>query len=405
MSFMHPMLVLGAMGIALPVLAHLLNKHQHKRTPWAAMQFLNRAVRVRSRQLRLRDILLLILRCLAVLSLVFAISKPTVKQVDGIFSLVGERRAGIVIALDASYSMQHSDGKTTRFARAIERIEAISATIHRGDPVSLVLLGAEHRVVVRNMAFDPDRFSAILHAQHATPEPLDLNSVPQRLESLVQEMAALQKEVYIVTDVQEQDWQRPSAFLCESLKQLSESASVFVLPVQGNSENLAVTHLDLLSGVLRKGTIARYRATVRNLGSIPVTNVMVKGLANNITVDTKVIPTIAAGASETVSFFVPFNNSGSVKITAQLEDDGLALDNSRRTVAVIRDRVSVLCVEGSSGSGENVGGFITAALRARENGVTQEDFFVQSVPWVSLPTLDLARFDVVIFADVPAITP
>ena len=76
MNLMHPMLLLGALGVALPILAHLLNKHQYKQTPWAAMQFLNRAVRVRSRQIRLQHILLLVLRCLAVLLLVFAFSKP-----------------------------------------------------------------------------------------------------------------------------------------------------------------------------------------------------------------------------------------------------------------------------------------------------------------------------------------
>ena len=138
MSFMYPMLLLGALGVGLPILAHLLNKHDYKQTPWAAMQFLNRAVRVRSRQIRLRDLLLLILRCLAVLLLVLAFSKPVVEDVDGFVAQLGERRAGVVIALDASYSMQHGDGKTTRFDRAIEKIEVITSGIHPGDPVCLI---------------------------------------------------------------------------------------------------------------------------------------------------------------------------------------------------------------------------------------------------------------------------
>ena len=62
MTFLHPLLLLAGLGVALPILAHLLNRYRVKRTPWAAMQFLNRSVRVRSRQLRLRDLLLLLLR-------------------------------------------------------------------------------------------------------------------------------------------------------------------------------------------------------------------------------------------------------------------------------------------------------------------------------------------------------
>jgi uncharacterized membrane protein YjgN (DUF898 family) len=82
MNFLNPLLLIGALGIALPILAHLLNKHQFKQTDWAAMQFLHRAVNVRSRQIKLRDLLLLLLRCLVVLLVVFAVSKPTLEKSD-----------------------------------------------------------------------------------------------------------------------------------------------------------------------------------------------------------------------------------------------------------------------------------------------------------------------------------
>ena len=62
MNFLNPWMLLGGLGIALPILAHLLNKHQFKQTDWAAMQFLSRAINVRSRQIKLRDLLLLVLR-------------------------------------------------------------------------------------------------------------------------------------------------------------------------------------------------------------------------------------------------------------------------------------------------------------------------------------------------------
>jgi len=76
MTFLNPLLLLGGLGLALPILAHLLNRFEVKQTDWAAMQFLNRSVRVRSRQLRLRDLLLLILRCLALLLFCLALARP-----------------------------------------------------------------------------------------------------------------------------------------------------------------------------------------------------------------------------------------------------------------------------------------------------------------------------------------
>ena len=121
MTFLNPWLLFGALGVSLPILAHLLNRYDYKLTDWAAMRFLNRTVRVVSRQLRLRDILLLVLRCLAVLFLVLAAARPTTKDAGAVLASLGERRAGVVIALDASYSMLHAEGGATRFQRAVEK--------------------------------------------------------------------------------------------------------------------------------------------------------------------------------------------------------------------------------------------------------------------------------------------
>lgn len=404
MSFLNPLLLLGALGIGLPILAHLLNRYEVKQTDWAAMRFLNRSVRVRSRQLRPRDILLLILRCLALLLLVAALSRPATRGSDGWFASLGERRAGVVIALDASYSMRHSDGTASRFERALEKVRTLARGIRPGDPVSLVLLGGEHRVVARNVAFHPERFEELLDTQGATFEALDLDSVPRRLRELVAEMKAPQKEIYLVTDLQEQDWKQRSAWLQEAFRDLSRQAAVFVVPVEGGAENLAITGLELVSGVLRKDTSARYRATVRNCGVTVSRNVRVNGLVNNISADVKIIPSIAPGTSETVSLFLPFRDPGPVRITAELEEDALVADNARRAVAVIREKVSVLCVEGSSEGGVEATGLIAAALRARGSTKGSDDLDVQSVSWVDLPSRDLEQFDVVIVADVPDIT-
>jgi len=402
MSFLHPLILVAGLGIGLPILAHLLSRYQVQRTDWAAMRFLNRSVRVRSRQLRLRDILLMCLRCLAIVLLVLAFAKPFMKEAVGIPPGLGERRAGVVIALDASFSMGCRDGTLSRFDQALEKAGTITGDIQPGDPVTLVLLAAEHRVVARNMAFDPARFGELLQNLQPTPEPLNLASVPRLLKSLADGMEAPQKEIHIVTDMQARDWKDLPAWLNEAFDDLTRTAVTTIVPVRGGADNLAITDLELVSGVLRKDTIARYRATVRNCGPNPVTNVRVKGLADNVTVDTKTIPAIAPGASETVSLFVHFHDSGPIRISAELDPDPLLADNVRRTVAFIREQVAVLNVQGSSGG---AGALIAAALQARGGGVAQENFAVQSALWTDLPTRNLSEFDVVILDNVPDITP
>lgn len=398
MSFLNPLLLLGALGIALPILAHLLNRFEVRHTDWAAMRFLNRNVRVRSRQIRLRDLLLLVMRCVALLLLVAALARPAW---TGNSWLPGERRAGVVIALDTSFSMAQGVGDASRFQRALEMVDEIAGRMHPGDPVSLVLLGGEHEVVLRNMAYDESRFRAVVEGLEAGPGALDLDSVPKLLAGVVGDMEAPQKEVYLITDAQARDWKQPSNQLRNSLAALGASAEVFLVPVTGESANLAVTELDLVSGVLRKGTTARYQATVRNFGGGAVSNIEVRCRVDDVQIDSKTIPLIEAGASESVSLFVPFHNPGATRITAEIGGDSLATDNVRRAVAVVRDRVSVLCVDGSSG---DAGRLVVAALLARGDGAEDEDYIVRSVPWLSFPAEDLEKIDVLVMAGVPEVT-
>ncbi len=402
MTFMNPFLLIGALGIGLPIIAHILNKHQFKTTQWAAMQFLNRAVKVRSKQIKLKDLILLILRCLAILLLIMALSRPTLQKNSLTSMIEGENRAAVIIALDTSFSMMHSDGSSTRFDRAIQEINTVCRNINPGDPVSLITLGTEHKVVVRNMAYNEERFNDILNQQKAKPEPLKMETIPAELGKLAAGIEALQKEIYIVTDMQSKDWKNLSSWMRDALKDLNALASTFILPIRGSEENLSITNFELFSGVLRKGTVARYTATVRNNNPTPVNNINVQCIMSGINVDSKTIPLISGKSSQTVSFFVPFHNSGSVKLVAKIRSDALPLDNERRTVANIRERVSILCVEGkSSGSLES---FITKALQARGGGSEKEDFRVRSVSWLSLPSQNLKNFDLVILSDVPEIT-
>jgi hypothetical protein len=401
MSFFNPLLLFAALGIGLPILAHLLNRQKVKRVEWAAMQFLNRNVLVRSRQIRLRDLLLLCLRCLALLLLVLAFARPNWKGGEGSL-LPGEARAGVVIAIDASFSMEHGGEGVTRFSRAVDQAKVISERIQPGDPVTLILLGGGDDVLVRNMAFDRERFSKLLEEAEAAPVGLDFDRVPKRLKELLDDLEAPRKELYLITDVQAGDWKESSSSFKEALANLSNDAGVFLIPIPGSAANLGVTDFDLVSGVLRKGTTARYQATVRNFGLDTVSNVEIQCRVEGVQIDRKMIPLIEPGDSETVSLFVPFYNAGPTRITAEITGDFLPTDNVRRVVAVVKDRVSVLCVDGSDGE---AGRLVMSALLARGGGAEDEDYVVRSVPWLSLPAEVLDDVDVILLANVPEVTP
>ena len=134
-------------------------------------------------------------------------------------------------------------GGTYRLNENMAKAEVIARSIRPGDPVSVVLLGSEHRVLARNMMFDPAAFSELLSDQVATAESLDLDSVPRFLGNLATELSVPQREIYLISDMGEQAWQARSGFLKTSLRDLAADASVMMVPIDGGAENLGVTSL------------------------------------------------------------------------------------------------------------------------------------------------------------------
>ena len=77
MNFLHPWAIfLGAAAVALPIAIHLLTKPRPVRMPLSTIRFVRAAVRQRRARSRLRDIIILSLRALAVLLLAAAVARP-----------------------------------------------------------------------------------------------------------------------------------------------------------------------------------------------------------------------------------------------------------------------------------------------------------------------------------------
>ena len=225
--------------------------------------------------------------------------------------------------------------------------------------------------------------------------------MPGVLKKLAEAIDAHQTEIYFITDVQSATWKNRSGQVRSELEDLNSTADIVVVPVISSAENAAVTDLTLVSGVMREGTTGRYQATVRNYGDTPLNNVEVTCRVDGAQMDRRQIPLLRSQSSETVSLFVPFHNSGPIKITAEISDDALSTDNTRHVVAMVRDRVSILCVDGTSG---DAGRLISSALLARNDGTEDENYIVRSVPWLSLPSQELSGVDVIVMANVPQIT-
>ncbi|MFP6612104.1 MAG: BatA domain-containing protein [Pirellulales bacterium] len=412
---------LGAAGVAVPVIIHLLYRKHRRQTDWAAMELLRRALVIRSGQVRLEDLIILAMRCLALLLIAAALLRPTLNT-DSV-TWLGEERVGMVVAIDASYSMNH--GEHSRFEKAIKKTGEILASAKQGDPVSLVLMSNRPEILLRRTGYDEAIFNETLNRQkEATSYPLSLEANIDQLEELVAELKTPARECYLVTDAQEHEWAQLSEKAEKSLAKLTRSASVFVVPVTDvGLKNLCITQLEYDFGSLQKGGMARFKVEVRNGGGEAVHGGVVKVFVGptgqpaeeDTPLEGPAFGKIEAGKTEYVDFNYTFDELGDMRLRVKLIEgsDELADDNECFTVVRVRQGIRVLCVDdlGPGNTAARTGTYYPVrALRLKASEADEgAPIQVNQIAALDLNSPDelgkLDEYDAVLLADVTDLAP
>jgi len=160
--FAHPAYLWGLAALALPILVHLFNRRRPRPLAFGAIEFVLRSQQRRVRRLRLRQVLLLALRCLLIAGVALALSRPSIEP-RGAQAAVSRGPQATALVVDASLSMRYRRGSQTLFSRA--RSEALAAldrlgadepatvAICAGNPTPLPAPGFD-RVAVRHVLDD-----------------------------------------------------------------------------------------------------------------------------------------------------------------------------------------------------------------------------------------------------------
>lgn len=396
---------LGLAGIAVPIIIHLLYRKHRKETDWAAMELLRRALVIRSGQVKLEDYLILFLRCLALALLAFALLRPIMNSAE---SLVGGKKVGMIVAIDASLSMGH--GEHSRFERALEKARQIVKTAREGDPISIVLMSNRPQVLLRGTGYVPAQVEELFKSKAAaTPYGLNLERNLDLLNELAAEIKTPGKEVFIVSDSQELDWANLSTNARASFERLTKGASVYAIPSGSDGEeNLSLERLTYSSGSLRKSGSARFTAHVRNTGRRATDGGAVEFFVGNELSKRLAVGPIEPGQARGLDFFVSFDKPGDIRLKAQLSQDDLVADNVRHAVARVTSSVRVLSVENPAAGGARGevadAYYAVRAMRLKDRG-DDSPIKVTQIEAGDLAAEQLGDYDVILLANVPEPSP
>jgi hypothetical protein len=199
-GFLAPLWLLAGAAAAVPLLIHLMRRRAGARIEFPAVRYLVRAEREHSRDLRLRNLLLMILRVAAVLLITLAAAHPIIRMAGA-----GHAPTALAVVLDNSLSTSAVVGGRPVLQRLQARARDILRRASSSDRLWLVTADG----VVHGGSRD-----AVLDAAAHT-EPFggagDLRAATSRAALLARAAALPAKEIAVLTDGQATSWGEPLA--------------------------------------------------------------------------------------------------------------------------------------------------------------------------------------------------
>ena len=133
MSFLTPLYLLGALGLAIPIILHLLHDRPKNKQAFSSLMFLDKTKPPVERKRRPTHLLLLLLRCLVLMLLAFVFARPFV-TVDDPADAARRDRQWVTVLLDRSASMQRGD----LWQQAKAKVQTALGQLGPGDSFTLI---------------------------------------------------------------------------------------------------------------------------------------------------------------------------------------------------------------------------------------------------------------------------
>ncbi len=361
MSFLSPFFLFALIAVGLPLVIHLLNLRKPQRIQFSNLSFFKELQRTTIRKIRIKRLILLLLRLLAVACLAIVLARPFLPPVFS-FSGSSNQPALNAILIDNSISMARVGSKGPLLNQAKEIAKTITETSkdedrfivqvsnNQGLPLSMVSKGQANRRL--------DEIDITAGGGYLT----------QRISGLI---AALQdapyenRRLFLITDGNTSE----TGFF-SGLEENDIPISVSVIKVESASiQNTYVTDVSSKTSMVASGSPFLLSVEVSNSGNVLATNQFLTLEVDNETIGQY---PIQLGPGETRSFdfeLIP-EAPGSLNGKLLVEGDDFPLDNEHFFTIEVPDTRNVLWVNGAD---ENIGtiSYTGAILGAPDNANTQ----------------------------------
>lgn len=404
MGFVTPALLGGILLVGVPIVLHLIMRREVQQFVFPALRFVQQRKAVNQHRLKLRQLLLLALRCALICLLAFALARPTLRGSGA----TGSEDAPIAAALvfDNSLRMTYEYENQTRFDKARDLANWLVEQLPADAPITVIDRASRYG------GRESDKSAAEIRI-----ERLSTSSVVRPLEDSLRDAVDWLKlqidhrgEVYVFTDLAAADWSDDALAAFKSRLDEAPGASVYIIDVGvERPHNLALGALKLSGQELAPSSLLQIDTDLSAIGSAPseqdltveLHTIEASGGTQNRGQQVLKIP--GAGEAAPLEFSLsglPLGtHQGFVRVVA---DDPLTCDDIRYFTVEVREPRQVLLL------GETPGDtlfFREALTPSSAAGVVRSKFACEVRTFAELDATPLANFDAVCLVDPTALTP
>lgn len=341
MAFTNPLLLAGMSLVALPVIAHLLNRRARRQIVFPTVRLLRESLASQSRLYRLRRWILLALRCVAICLVAWAFARP-VWQDRPAAGLAADAGTALVIVPDLSASAaQQADGVSVIGSMKALAGRALDSLAEGTDMANIVYGTSKPRAAFPQLS---NNFAALrqeLDRLAPTQGRADL------LEAFAQAGAFLRehqgpRRVVVLSDMQRTNW-ADVTLKGQSRELLPIGTAITIVPVPSPSAgNAGVSAPRAVPVQPIVGRPFRVQVRLANFSDRPRTTPVEATLEGRSLGRQSV--TLKPWEERDVSFEAKVDSPGSHTATFTIPPDGLAADNQAFLVVQAVARIPVAVV-------------------------------------------------------------
>lgn len=331
MQFLYPAFLWALAALAVPVIIHLFYFRRYKRVLFSNVRFLREIKEETSARNKLRNLLILFMRCLALAFLVFAFAQPFIpvsdRKVDGI--------RHVSVFIDNSFSMQSFGMDLPLHDRAQQRAREIVNAYGQEDRYQILtheLSAGQQRYTGKEEAL------SLIEETEITAEVSPLSRVLNRQHLLAEREQVAAPVIYLISDFQKS---------ITTIGEIDSSMNVHLVPVQSvREENAAIDTVWLDTPVQILNQTSPLIVQVTNYGTTDAENVKL-----TMTIDGQEKPlsalNITAGATVTDTAQITVLRTGWHEVILRITDFPVQFDDTWYLTFYVQEEVRVLAVNGA----------------------------------------------------------